>query len=93
MHALLITALLAQAPDPLSQKAALAAQYMTNEKADELFALAVALGGTISGEHGVGLVKGGELRRQWAPDATDLHGGIKRLFDPRNLLNPGKKAA
>jgi FAD/FMN-containing dehydrogenase len=59
--------------------------------AEELFGLAARLGGSISGEHGVGLVKGGQLGRIWAPRALELHAGIKQLFDPKNLLNPGKK--
>jgi glycolate oxidase subunit GlcD len=59
--------------------------------ADDLFALAVRLGGTISGEHGLGVVKGGHLRRQWAPRAVALHDAVKRAFDPKGLLNPGKK--
>jgi glycolate oxidase subunit GlcD len=59
----------------------------------DLFALAIDLGGSVSGEHGVGLVKAGQLRNQWPAGATDLHRGIKQLFDPRDLLNPGKKAA
>ncbi|HEV3228317.1 MAG TPA: FAD-linked oxidase C-terminal domain-containing protein [Solirubrobacteraceae bacterium] len=61
--------------------------------AGELFGLAARLGGSISGEHGMGWVKRGELARQWAPAAVELHGQIKRLFDPKNLLNPGKKTA
>lgn len=60
--------------------------------AEELFALANQLGGTVSGEHGVGLVKAGQLRRQWSGTAVDLHLEIKRMFDPKGLLNPGKKA-
>jgi glycolate oxidase subunit GlcD len=59
--------------------------------AEELFALAARLGGSISGEHGVGLVKRGQLGRVWAPRALEIHAGIKQLFDPKNLLNPGKK--
>lgn len=59
--------------------------------ADELFAMAVSLGGTVSGEHGIGTVKNGQLQRQWAPAAVALHEGAKRLFDPEGLLNPGKK--
>ncbi len=59
--------------------------------AGDLFALAVRLGGTISGEHGLGVVKGGQLRRQWAPRAVELHDAVKRAFDPKGLLNPGKK--
>jgi glycolate oxidase subunit GlcD len=61
--------------------------------ADELFTLAVRLGGSISGEHGVGWVKRGRLARQWPPRALALHTEIKRVFDPKGLLNPGKKMA
>jgi glycolate dehydrogenase FAD-linked subunit len=61
--------------------------------AEELFALAVMLGGSISGEHGIGWVKRGQLARQWAPRAVALHAEIKRAFDPKGLLNPGKKIA
>jgi glycolate oxidase subunit GlcD len=59
--------------------------------AEELFALAVRLGGSISGEHGVGWVKRGQLARQWSPAALALHDAVKHAFDPKNLLNPGKK--
>ncbi len=58
---------------------------------DELFALALRLGGTISGEHGVGAVKTHWLGRQLGPKASELHAAIKQAFDPKNLLNPGKK--
>ena len=60
---------------------------------EDLFALATELGGTVSGEHGLGLEKSGQLERQWGPEAADLHDGVKALFDPKGLLNPGKKAA
>jgi glycolate oxidase subunit GlcD len=60
---------------------------------DELFALAVELGGAISGEHGVGLIKRGQLARQWPTRALQLHEQIKLVFDPKGLLNPGKKLA
>jgi glycolate oxidase subunit GlcD len=59
--------------------------------AAEIFTLAVRLGGTVSGEHGIGMFKNGQLRRQWAPRAVELHGAVKRVFDPKGLLNPGKK--
>jgi FAD/FMN-containing dehydrogenase len=77
------TFLLAPGSEEELERAALAA--------DELFALAVRLGGTISGEHGIGFVKRGQLARQWRPRAVDLHEQIKRIFDPKGLLNPGKK--
>jgi FAD/FMN-containing dehydrogenase len=61
--------------------------------AEELFTLAVNLGGSISGEHGLGLAKSGHLREQWSERAVDLHRELKRLFDPKDLINPGKKLA
>jgi glycolate dehydrogenase FAD-linked subunit len=57
----------------------------------DLFDLAIRLGGTVTGEHGIGLLKRGQLERQWGPGAFDLHRRIKQLFDPKGLLNPGKK--
>lgn len=59
--------------------------------ADELFALARELGGTVSGEHGLGWVKRGQLHRQWPDAAVRLQRELKALFDPKGLLNPGKK--
>jgi glycolate oxidase subunit GlcD len=61
--------------------------------AGELFTLARTLNGSVSGEHGLGLVKSGALDGQWLPPALRLHEEIKALFDPKNLLNPGKKLA
>jgi glycolate oxidase subunit GlcD len=66
---------------------ALAAQV-----SEGLFELALRLGGTISGEHGVGFVKRNWLERQRGARAFELHSAVKRAFDPQNLLNPGKKA-
>ncbi len=57
---------------------------------EELFALALRLGGTISGEHGVGAVKAPWLARQLGPRASELHRAVKQSFDPKGLLNPGK---
>jgi glycolate oxidase subunit GlcD len=57
----------------------------------ELFELALRLGGTISGEHGIGWLKRGQLEHQLGPTGYDLHRRIKQAFDPKNLLNPGKK--
>jgi glycolate oxidase subunit GlcD len=59
--------------------------------AEELFAMAIRLGGSISGEHGIGSTKRGWLERQWGPRAIGLHRELKRTFDPKGLLNPGKK--
>jgi glycolate oxidase len=56
----------------------------------EIFARAVELGGTITGEHGVGLAKKAFLRGQMGDAAYALLGKVKRTLDPGNLLNPGK---
>src|SRR6478736_5655877 len=60
---------------------------------EELVDLAVRLGGSVSGEHGTGWLKRGQLAKQWPPRAVELHEAVKRVFDPKGLLNPGKKVA
>jgi glycolate oxidase subunit GlcD len=77
----------------LVDQADLAELVLAAEAASDLFALAVELGGSISGEHGLGTVKRGGLARQWTDSAVSLHEAVKRVFDPKNLLNPGKKLA
>jgi glycolate oxidase len=52
--------------------------------------LAIELGGTITGEHGVGSLKRDWLAREIGPLALSLHRSIKAVFDPDNILNPGK---
>lgn len=52
--------------------------------------LALKLGGTISGEHGIGLVKRGLLPLEIGPVSLRVQCGIKALLDPQNVLNPGK---
>jgi glycolate oxidase subunit GlcD len=61
--------------------------------AQDLFKFAASVGGAITGEHGVGLVKNHQLALQWPDQALVLHEGIKQLLDPKGLLNPGKKLA
>jgi FAD/FMN-containing dehydrogenase len=58
---------------------------------EELFAMAIELGGTISGEHGIGWLKRGWLSRQWDPAAVRLHRAVKDALDPKGLFNPQKK--
>ncbi len=57
---------------------------------DAIVAKTLELGGTITGEHGVGLAKKAWLRRQTGDDTYELMRQIKRTLDPRGLLNPGK---
>jgi glycolate oxidase len=56
--------------------------------ADELFRAAVALGGTLTGEHGVGILKRRWLRAELGDDQWELQRAIKRAFDPAGILNP-----
>lgn len=60
------------------------------EAADRIFALALELGGTVTGEHGVGVLKRAWLRRELGEDVHDLHAAVKAAFDPTGILNPGK---
>jgi len=75
--------------DPMSTRELDAARAV----GEELFALVGSLGGSIAAEHGVGWLKRGRLRSQWEERAVQLHDQIKRAFDPKGLLNPGKKLA
>jgi glycolate oxidase len=58
----------------------------------ELFKLAVSLEGTLTGEHGIGLSKAPYMTLEHDPVAMDVMRSLKRLFDPNNVLNPGKMA-
>ncbi|WP_346620402.1 FAD-linked oxidase C-terminal domain-containing protein [Blastococcus montanus] len=57
---------------------------------DDILELGLALGGTITGEHGVGNLKVDWLEREIGPVALDVHRSIKSALDPGGLLNPGK---
>jgi glycolate oxidase subunit GlcD len=61
------------------------------QAADELFALALQLGGSISGEHGVGVIKRAHVADYLAPALVRLQNEVKQAFDPKGLFNPGKK--
>jgi glycolate oxidase len=58
--------------------------------ADELFQACLRLGGTLTGEHGVGILKRRWLRDELGDDVMALQRGIKAAFDPLGILNPGK---
>lgn len=60
------------------------------ESFDAIMALGLSLGGTITGEHGVGVLKKEWLARELGPVGLGLQREIKRVFDPLGLLNPGK---
>lgn len=56
----------------------------------EIFSLCVALGGTLSGEHGIGLVQKQYMDIAFSETELSLQKGIKEVFDPKGILNPGK---
>ena len=56
----------------------------------EIFELTVSLGGTISGEHGIGLVQKEYMSIKYTDLHLNLMRGIKGVFDPKGILNPGK---
>jgi glycolate oxidase len=63
------------------------------EKAsEELFKKVIALGGTLTGEHGIGLAKAPFMSLEHDDVAMGVMRSLKRLFDPNNILNPGKMA-
>ncbi len=57
---------------------------------DEIFRKAIALGGTISGEHGTGMAKSKYLPMMVGSKAVEVMARIKGVFDPQGRLNPGK---
>lgn len=57
---------------------------------EALFGLVIALDGTLSGEHGIGLAKRPFMRAAVDARTLELMAGVKRAFDPKGLLNPGK---
>ncbi|MER6627224.1 FAD-linked oxidase C-terminal domain-containing protein [Streptomyces sp. NPDC000987] len=60
------------------------------ESFDEIMALGLELGGTITGEHGVGVLKKEWLAREIGPVGLEMQRQIKQVFDPLGILNPGK---
>jgi glycolate oxidase len=57
---------------------------------EDIIAAAIAAGGTVTGEHGVGLLKRGGMRQEMSAEVLAMHQAVKRSLDPRDLFNPGK---
>lgn len=70
--------------DPKAQERAIAAF-------GEIVEIAQSLGGTASGEHGIGSIKQGFAAAELSPAVIELQRAIKKAFDPKGILNPGKK--
>jgi glycolate oxidase len=79
LHPLLVT-------PPGDDTARLAAQAAFEEFLDA----AIALGGTVSGEHGIGILKRDGMRRELDPAALAMQDAVRRTLDPLGLFNPGK---
>jgi glycolate oxidase len=60
------------------------------QASDEILEYCIAVGGSITGEHGVGMEKMEMMGHQFAPDTLEMIGRFKKLFDPGCRLNPGK---
>lgn len=56
----------------------------------EVFEVTLKLGGTLSGEHGIGLAKAPFMNMAFTPEEMALFRAVKKAFDPNNILNPGK---
>jgi glycolate oxidase len=67
-----------------------AAQDRTKIAFEEILSAALNLGGTVTGEHGVGLLKRGGLSRELSPAVLEMHRAVKAALDPHHILNPGK---
>ena len=65
-------------------------QAQTQIAKQRLFAEVIRLGGTLSGEHGIGITKAAYLGLELDNNTLSVMQGIKTLFDPKNILNPGK---
>ena len=57
---------------------------------EDIFRVAVDLGGTLSGEHGIGISKARYLKMEISHESYEIMKRIKKAFDPDNILNPGK---
>jgi glycolate oxidase len=58
---------------------------------EKIVAIAQSLGGTASGEHGIGTIKAHLISDEISPTVLQLQRDVKRVFDPHNILNPNKK--
>jgi glycolate oxidase len=57
----------------------------------EIVRIAQTLGGSASGEHGIGSIKRDLVREEVSQSVIEIQRGIKKLLDPAGILNPGKK--
>jgi glycolate oxidase len=77
-------------PEIITPRGDAAARQRAERAFEELMDAALRLGGTITGEHGVGLLKRAGLLRELGPAVSDLQRTLKAALDPRGTFNPGK---
>jgi glycolate oxidase len=65
-------------------------RHRTELAFEEIISDAIALGGTVTGEHGVGLLKRRGLGQELSPAVMEMHRAVKRALDPYLIMNPGK---
>lgn len=75
-------------PFILKENEAVPAYYDTLKR--EIYQSALDLGGTITGEHGIGFLRKDMMRMQLSEKEIEIMQGIKKIYDPNNILNPGK---
>ena len=67
-----------------------AARIAAQAAFEDLLDAAIAVGGTVTGEHGVGILKRDGMRRELDPGSLALQGAVRRALDPLEIFNPGK---
>ncbi len=64
---------------------------MIMEVSNQVYDLVISLGGSITAEHNDGLIRTPYLNKMYSPKMIEIFAEIKKIFDPKNILNPGKK--
>lgn len=77
-------------PTILTDKRDKAQWHKVEQCIDDLFDVALSLGGTLSGEHGIGIAKSGFLKNEVGQSSIDFSRAMKAAIDPKTILNPGK---
>lgn len=77
-------------PNIMFKEDSLEKMKQVDKAAAYIFKLAVELGGTLTGEHGIGLSKSSFMTLEHDPVAMSVMNDLKNLLDPNHILNPGK---
>lgn len=77
-------------PNIITDKRNVEEMHRVEEAIGDIFEAAIELGGTLSGEHGIGLLKAPYMELEVGQDGLDMMRKIKQAWDPNNIMNPGK---